>query len=52
MKLLFDQNISYRIVGLISNKFSDAEHINQVDLKDATEKTIIQLSPLTRITMI
>ncbi len=34
MKLLFDQNISYRIVGLVSDKYPQAKHIDQVGLED------------------
>lgn len=40
MKLLFDQNISYRIVGLVSDKFYESKHINQVGLEDATDNSI------------
>ena len=40
MKLLFDQNISYRIVSLISDKFPEAKHVNQVGLEDATDNSI------------
>jgi len=40
MKLLFDQNISYRIVSLVSNKYPEAKHINQVGLEDATDNSI------------
>ena len=40
MKLLFDQNISYRIVGLVSGNYPEAKHINQVGLEDATDNSI------------
>lgn len=40
MKLLFDQNISYRIVSLVSNKYPEAKHINHVGLEDATDNSI------------
>ena len=40
MKLLFDQNISYRIVSLVSNKYPEAKHINQVGLENATDNSI------------
>jgi predicted nuclease of predicted toxin-antitoxin system len=40
MKLLFDQNISYRIVSLVSNKYLEAKHINQVGLENATDNAI------------
>jgi predicted nuclease of predicted toxin-antitoxin system len=37
MKLLFDQNISYRITKLLSKSFPEAKHISQVDLQDSTD---------------
>jgi predicted nuclease of predicted toxin-antitoxin system len=40
MKLLFDQNISYRIVSLVSDKFPEAKHVKQVGLEDATDNLI------------
>jgi len=40
MKLLFDQNISYRIVRLVSDKYPEAKHINHIGLDDATDNSI------------
>ena len=40
MKLLFDQNISYRIINILSNSFPEAKHISQVGLLDSTDKGI------------
>ena len=40
MKILFDQNISYRIVGLVSDKYPEAKHINHVGIDDATDNSI------------
>ena len=40
MKLLFDQNISYRNPKLISNKFLHAQHVSEVGLEDSTDMTI------------
>ncbi|MEA1978049.1 MAG: DUF5615 family PIN-like protein [Chloroflexota bacterium] len=37
MKLLFDQNISYRITKILSRSFPEAKHIIQVGLKDSTD---------------
>jgi len=40
MKLLFDQNISYRIIKNLSNSFPEAKHISQVGLLDSTDTGI------------
>ncbi len=37
MKLLFDQNISYRITKIISNSFPEAKHVNQLGLQNSTD---------------
>ena len=37
MKLLFDQNISYRITKILSKSFPDAKHISQVGLLEASD---------------
>jgi len=34
MKLLFDQNISYRIVSKIIDKFPESKHVSQIGLND------------------
>lgn len=40
MKLLFDQNISYRVVKKISDVYPEAVHIKQVQLQDKIDKNI------------
>ena len=40
MKLLFDQNISYRITKLISDKFPEAKHSGELGLADSTDMAI------------
>jgi predicted nuclease of predicted toxin-antitoxin system len=40
MKLLFDQNISYRITKILSKSFPAAKHISQVGLLDASDMEI------------
>jgi predicted nuclease of predicted toxin-antitoxin system len=40
MKLLFDQNISYRIIELVSNRYPEAVHIKQIGLNNATDNSI------------
>ncbi|WP_231460380.1 MULTISPECIES: DUF5615 family PIN-like protein [unclassified Pedobacter] len=40
MKLLFDQNISYRIVKLLETEFSDCNQIRQLKLENKSDKEI------------
>jgi len=40
MKLLFDQNISYRIIKLLSKSFPKSKHISEVGLQDSTDTNI------------
>ena len=40
MKLLFDQNISFRITKIISESFPEARHISQVGLADSSDTGI------------
>lgn len=40
MKLLFDQNISFRIVKKISEIFPDSAQVRQLDLEDKTDYNI------------
>jgi predicted nuclease of predicted toxin-antitoxin system len=40
MKLLFDQNISYRIVKKVSDKFSGCLHVSSCGLNDAEDSDI------------
>lgn len=40
MKLLIDENISYRIVKLLEEQFPGAIHINQVDQQRMTDQQI------------
>lgn len=40
MKVLLDQNISFRLVKLIAEDFPDAVHIKQAGLTDATDLQI------------
>ena len=37
MRLLFDQNISYRIVGKLKDKFLECKHVSHVRLNDAED---------------
>lgn len=40
MKLLFDQNISYRILNLLSKNFIDSTHVKSIGLIDKNDKLI------------
>ena len=40
MKLLFDQNLSPRLVGLIADLYAGSLHVGQVGLKRADDDTI------------
>ncbi len=40
MKLLFDYNLSYKLVGLLAGLFPDSEHVRNVNLHEADDRTI------------
>ena len=40
MKLLFDQNISFRVVRQICNYFPEAKHVRDFDLQFASDREI------------
>jgi predicted nuclease of predicted toxin-antitoxin system len=40
MRLLFDQNISFRIVNKLNDYFPDCKHVSQVGLKDCEDSDI------------
>jgi predicted nuclease of predicted toxin-antitoxin system len=40
MKLLFDQNISFRVLPLIKDIFPEADQIHQLGFKDKTDREI------------
>ncbi len=40
MKLLFDQNISFRAVGKLLEEFPDAKHVKEFDLVSASDGQI------------
>jgi predicted nuclease of predicted toxin-antitoxin system len=44
MKLLFDQNISYRIVRLVKAKFPNCVHVSEVNLINKTDSEIWQFA--------
>ena len=40
MKLLFDQNLSHRLVGLLADVYPDCFHVRDVELKAASDSEI------------
>ena len=40
MRLLFDQNISFRAVNLLLNHFSEAKHVREFNLQFASDRQI------------
>ena len=40
MKLLFDQNISFRVVGLLKDSFPEINHVKEFDMQYATDRQI------------
>ncbi|MBV8390248.1 MAG: DUF5615 family PIN-like protein [Mucilaginibacter sp.] len=37
MKLLLDQNISFRVVNLLANSFEEVDHVKNLKLVDASD---------------
>jgi len=37
MKLLFDQNISYRLIRIIEDIFPDSKQVSQLNLENCTD---------------
>ncbi len=44
MKLLFDQNISFRIVSKLKSYYTDCKHISDVGLNDTEDHIIWQFA--------
>ena len=44
MKLLFDQNISYRIIGMLPNQFAGSCHVKSVNLNNCNDLKIWQFA--------
>jgi predicted nuclease of predicted toxin-antitoxin system len=40
VKLLFDENISDRLVGLLSDEFPDSSHVRAIHLRGASDRKI------------
>lgn len=44
MKLLFDQNISHRLVAVLQQEYAGSQHVREVGLKDASDITVWQFA--------
>lgn len=44
MKLLFDQNISFRIIKILSNHFPESAQVRDLSLEGATDREIWQFA--------
>jgi predicted nuclease of predicted toxin-antitoxin system len=42
MKLLFDQNLSFRLVGKLANEFPDSGHVRLLGMEEADDRVIWQ----------
>jgi len=52
MKLLFDQNISFRVLHLLPNSFADCRHVRSVDLNDCNDVKIWQFAKQNGFTVV
>ena len=52
MKLLFDQNISFRIIKLLQNNFPESRHINQVGLENSTDSEIWEFARINNFAIV
>ncbi|RZJ71905.1 DUF5615 family PIN-like protein [Flavobacterium sp.] len=52
MKLLFDQNISFRIVRLLKDHFSDCKHVSDVKLQNSKDFEIWQFAEKENFTIV
>ena len=52
MKLLFDQNISFRIIHLLSDNFADCRHVGSLGLNDCNDREIWQFAKQNGFTVV
>jgi predicted nuclease of predicted toxin-antitoxin system len=52
MKLLFDQNISFRIMRLLSDSFADCSHVKSVGLSNCNDIKIWQFAKQNDFTVV
>jgi predicted nuclease of predicted toxin-antitoxin system len=52
MKLLFDQNISYRIIKLLSDDFKGSSHVKKEGLVNASDSVIWEFAKINGYTIV
>jgi len=52
VKLLFDQNISHRLVAALQQEYADSQHVREVGLKDATDAAVWQFAARNGFTIV
>jgi predicted nuclease of predicted toxin-antitoxin system len=52
MKLLFDQNISYRIIKLLSDDFKDSSHVKKERLVNEPDRVIWEFAKINGYTIV
>ena len=52
MKLLFDQNISYRVLRLLPDSFHECKHVKSIGLADCNDSDIWQFAKLNGFTIV
>lgn len=52
MRLLFDQNISYRVIRLVKEKYPDCKHVSEVGLLNNTDTEIWQFAHKNNFTIV
>ncbi len=52
MKLLFDQNLSYRLVQTLHTEFPESQHVRDIGLGEATDEAVWQYAAQQDFTII
>lgn len=52
MKLLFDQNISFRLAHKLSPLFPDSKHVKELGLENSTDKIIWNYAKVNKFTIV
>ncbi len=52
MKLLFDQNISHRILSILPSAFANSSHVKQESLINSTDKFIWEFAKINAFTIV
>lgn len=52
MNLLFDQNISYRIIKKLSTQFSNSKHVSDLGLSNANDSSIWEFAKKNDLTIV